>query len=284
MSPAPLAAALLIAALAAPAAVSAATTAPSPAGPTLAVEDTMRTELPPVLVRAPRITLDDILDRVAGGEARRDSLIHDQAYTVTARVVRNTADAKKKPELISETSSRVYKRKPDRVRGVTLKRWRLKKDKNDDEPVEIRYRADTSEEIVNFAFRPEGRRQYRYRITGRDLVGSRVIYRIAFEPRSALDASSPSGVVWVDTNEFVVVRQEVNFERSPVPLLLRAVDRMVIERERVDGIWVLRRVLLRARFTIALPEVGRSMDATIQFTDYAINRSIDDAIFSKERP
>ena len=47
-------------------------TAPAGAqGPTLAVEDTMHTAVPEVLVRAPRVTLDEILDRVARGEKRR---------------------------------------------------------------------------------------------------------------------------------------------------------------------------------------------------------------------
>lgn len=280
MSPAPLVAAALAVALAATAALPIAASAPA-SGPTVATEDTMRTELPELLVSAPRATLEEILDRVARGEARRDSLIRDQVYTMTARVVRNVVDKKKAPELISENVARVYKKKPDRVRAVTLKRWRLKPDKDGDEAVSVNYRSDTSEEIVNFAFRPEGRREYKFRIVGRDLLGDRLIYRIAFEPRSALDAASPSGVVWVDTNEFVIVRQEVSFERSPVPLFLRGVDRMVIEREQVDGVWVLRRALLRMRFTVPLPEVGRSMDASIQFTDYAINRGIDDAIFAK---
>ena len=36
---------------------------PAPGGPTLATEDTLRTEVAPVLVTAPRVTLDEILDR-----------------------------------------------------------------------------------------------------------------------------------------------------------------------------------------------------------------------------
>jgi hypothetical protein len=250
-----------------------------PHGPTLATEDTMRTEVPEVLVRAPRVTLEEILDRVARGESHRDSLIHDQVYTFTARLVRNVVDTKHAPELVSEDVVRVYKKKPGKVRGVPLRRWRLKPEKDDDN-VEFDFRSDTSEEIVNFAFRPEARRQFKYRIVGRDLLGDRLIYRIAFEPRSALDAAAPSGVVWVNTNDFVIVHQEVNFEHSPVPLILKSVDRMVVERESVDGIWVLKRVLLRARFTMPLPEVGRSIDLAIAFSDYAINQGIDDSVFA----
>ena len=47
-----------------------------------------------MLVRAPRVTLDEILARVERGERRRDSLMTDQRFLVTARLVR-TGDAKR---------------------------------------------------------------------------------------------------------------------------------------------------------------------------------------------
>lgn len=247
--------------------------APPGAGPTLATEDTMYTEVPEVLVTAPRVTLAEILDRVARGEARRDSLLADQSFTATLRIVRLERDGQKK---VQETVAQVYKKRPDHVRTVIVRHWNEKSDKN--RHVEVNFRPDMSEEIVNFAFRPEARRDYKYRILGRDLVGDHVIYRIAFEPRSPIDRA-PSGMVWVDTNDFVIVRQEVDFLRSPVPVILKDVNRMVIERRQVDGHWVLSRVLLRAEMTIPLPRIGRAFDVTMRFDDYAINRGLDDALF-----
>src|SRR5688572_30424204 len=52
--------------------------------PTLAVEDTMRVALPEEIIRAPRVSLDEILKRVAEGEARRDSMMQDQVFTMLA--------------------------------------------------------------------------------------------------------------------------------------------------------------------------------------------------------
>lgn len=265
--------------------------APLSSGPTVAVEDTMRTAVSEVLVRAPRVTLDEILDRVARGEARRDSMLHDQAFTSTVRVVRDVTDTKKPPQLLEETVARVYKKRPDKTRTVVLRHWKRKPEKDGKDGkggkgrkggnLEISFRAGMDEEIVNFAFRPSARRAFRYRIVGRDLLGSHLIYRIAFEPRSALDPSIPSGLVWVDTNDFVIVRQEVSFPRSPVPLILKSMDRMVIERQRVDGYWVLRRVLMRGQLTLPLPTVGRSFDIALQFDQYAINAGLDDSLFVK---
>ena len=266
------------------------TTAPARAGtapaaasvPTLAVEDTMHTEVPEVLVKAPRVTLDEILDRVSRGEARRDSMMKDQAFTVTFRVVTGTRDAKKPPQLFTEYVARVYKKRPDKVRAVELRNWQLHPEK-DGADAEIRFRPRMDEEIVNFAFRPEARRDFRYHIAGRDLLGNRLIYRIAFEPRSALDPAMPSGMVWVDTNEFVIVRQEVGFDRSPVPLFLKGVDRMVIDRQRVNGHWVLKSVLMRAEMSIPIPKFGKSFDIGLLFDDYAVNTGLDDSLFVARR-
>ena len=249
-------------------------------GPTLAVEDTMHTEVPPVLVSAPRVTLDEILGRVARGERRRDSLMTDQSVLVTARLVRN-ADRKQPTELLTETVMRIYKKKPDRVRTQVLRDYKAsdEKKKRSGVDVNLRARAGMDEEVVNFAFRPEARRQYKYRILGRDLVGGHLIYRIAFEPRSLLDPSEPRGVVWIDTNDFVIVHQELIFDRSPAAPFIKNVNRVVIERQNVDGYWVLKRVLLRAEATIPLPQVGRSFDFSLRFSDYAINRGLPDSLF-----
>ena len=270
----------LIAALLATAPATGAAGRPAaPSVPTMAVEDTMRTEVPEVLVRAPRVTLDEILSRVARGEARRESLMTDQTFTVTIRVVGRVEDPKKPPKLLVENVVRVYKKRPGKVRSVLLRNYRPKPDKKGDDP-DIQIRTGMDEEIVNFAFRPEARRDYRYRIVGRDFVGGHLIYRIAFEPRSPLDPSQPSGTVWVDTNEFVIVRQEVRFDRSPIPLFLKEINRMVIERQRVEDHWVLKRVLLRAETSIPFPQIGRTFDFGIFYDDYAVNTGLPDSLFA----
>jgi hypothetical protein len=90
-------------------------------GPTVAKEDTLHTQVPEVLVQAPRVTLDEILDRVARGEARRDSLMHDQVFTAAMRVLHRPRGARES-QLYEESVWRVYKRKPDRVRALLLRR------------------------------------------------------------------------------------------------------------------------------------------------------------------
>ena len=248
-------------------------------GPTLAAEDTLHTEVPEVLVRAPRVTLDEILERVAAGESRRDSAMHDQVCTAAMRVFRQGHGGVM--QLLEEGAWRVYKERPDRVRAVLL-RHRLGPGVKDDD-IEADFSPDMSERFIGFAFGPAARRDYRFRILGRDLVGGHLIYRIGFEPRTSLDATHARGMVWVDTNEFVIVREEIGFERSPVPLLVRRLDGLVIERRRVDDQWVLKRMLVEIELTVPMPRMGRRVQFAMVFDDYAINRGIDPAVFAPRR-
>lgn len=263
-----------------PAAPPAALAGPAPSS-VLAVEDTMRTEVPEVLVKAPRVTLAEILDRVAAGEARRDSLLNDQTYLLTVRTVGH-ADDGKTPKLIEETVSRVYQRRPKQTRAIELRHWKAKPPKKPGPRADVSVEADgdMSEDIANFAFQPSARRNFKYRIAGREFLGDHVVYRLAFEPRSALDVFEPSGEVWVDTRDYVIIRQEISFRQSPVPMILRGIDRMVVERQQVEGHWVLSRVLARIRLTIPIPQYGTSMDFALQFTDYTLNTGLPDSLFN----
>ncbi len=251
--------------------------APASPGPTLAREDTLHTSMPEVLVRAPRVTLDEILDRIARGEHRRDSLIVDESFVATMRLT-HAHDERSPSELLEERVVQVYRKKPHHARTVPLRTIRPASRKRTD--VQVDFRSDMSEEIVNFAFRPEARRDFKYRIVGRDLVGDHLIYRIHFEPKSLLDPAAPNGDVWVDTNDFVIVRQEVAFDRSPAPLIVRGIDRMVIERERVGEFWVLHRVLMRVHFTLPVPRVGRRLELGMSFDGYRINQGLPDSLFT----
>lgn len=248
--------------------------------PTLATEDTLHMDLPPVLVKAPRVTLQEILRRVAQGEARRESLLTDQSFIVTTRMVRNARSAADTAVLVREDVMRVYRKKPRKVRTEQLKHWALDpKERKKKYGMKITFGSGMGERIVNYAFRPDAWRDYKYTIAGRDLVGDHLIYRITFTPRSLL-SSDPSGQVWVDTNEFVILRQDAHFAHSPMPLLLKGIDRLVVERERVGDFWVMRRALVRISTVVPFPSLGNSFDMSLTFDQYAINRGIDDALFT----
>jgi hypothetical protein len=277
--PVPLFAAALLLVPASPVRATAADQRPGP-GPALAVEDTMHTEVPPVFVAAPRVTLDEILDRVARGEARRDSMVVDERFLITVRVVGHTGEGQK-PQLLEESVTQTWKRRPGDSRTVELKHWYLHPPKKSAVQVGVSVKRDDDmgEDIVNFAFQPSSRRDFKFRIEGRQVLGDHLIYRLAFEPRSPLALELPGGTVWVDTRDYVIVRQEITFRQSPIPLFLRGIRRLVVERTKVGDVWVLSRVLARIETTLPFPRFGRSFDFGLQFTDYALNTGLPDSLF-----
>jgi outer membrane lipoprotein-sorting protein len=254
--------------------------APAPAGgPTLATEDTMRTDVSTVLVRAPRVTLEEILDRVARGEARRDSLMRDQSFTATLRVMRDV-EGKKGPVLFAESVTKVYKKKPDKLRTIELRQYQERPEKDGDDDFESDFSPSMGEEIVTFAFRPANRKNFRFTIEDRKLLGDHLVYTLAFEPRSALAVYEPAGRVWVDTKDFVIVRQEIEFRQSPVPLFLKDIKHMVVERTRAGEFWVLSRVLVRMELTVPIPRFGRAFDFAMGLGDYTVNTDLPDSLFA----
>jgi hypothetical protein len=262
-----------------------------PGGPTLAAEDTIPIPsalLPTVLVQASRVSLDEILKRVAEGEARRDSLMVDQSYTLLARITYLDADgkaptgAKKKLEY----ASKVYKKRPNLVREIPLRQSSDIKQKDDN--VRIDAGPSMREQIVSFAFEPRTRARFHFKIDDRKWIAGHVVYVISFAPRSAVD-DLPEGRVWVDTNDFVIVREEFWYRgRSPAPLLFKRIDSCVVERTKIDEQWwVVSRLLARIQLTsaarfmakLAKEPLSPTVDFVASQTDWKINQGIDDAVF-----
>lgn len=266
-----------------------------PGGPTLAAEDTIPIPsalLPTVFVKAPRVSLDEILKRVAEGEARRDSQMVDQSYTLLARITYLDADgkaptgAKKKLEY----ASKVYKKRPDKVREIPLRQSSDIKQKDDN--VRVDAGPSMREQIVSFAFEPRTRARFHFKIDDRKWIAGHIVYVISFLPRSAVD-DLPEGRVWVDTNDFVIVREEFWYRgRSPAPLLFKRIDSCVVERTKIDRQWwVVSRLLARIQLTSAARFMAKlakePLTPTVDFvasqTDWKINQGIDDAVFAGGR-
>lgn len=269
---------------------------PALSRPTLAVEDTIpplvAEPYPEILVNAPRASLDEILARVAAGEAHRDSLIDDTAFTALMRVVGHEGDGDKARTWVYwDAVARVYRKRPDKVRVIRLKEQAYEQDgtPKKDSNVNVDFDADLSEQFIAFAFDPTMRDRYRFSIDKRSLVGEHVVYEIAFAPRSALDPF-PTGRVWVDTNDFVILREEFWYrDRSPAPLFIERIDNCVLERAKIDDrYWVLSRLLARATFSDAIRLIGKvsgekvpkTCDLAFQQTEWIINGGVPDSLFA----
>ncbi|MCC7140988.1 MAG: hypothetical protein IT349_02705 [Candidatus Eisenbacteria bacterium] len=273
--------------------------------PTLAAEDTIpplvNEPYPELIINAPRLRLEEILGLVAQGEARRDSLVNDAAFTALMRLTGHSKDPAKggeqgKGQVYWDAVSRVYKKRPDKVRTIRLKDQAYDEDGKPkaDANVNVDFDADLSEQFIAFAFDPSLRSHYAYEIEERISVSDHIVYRIGFEPKSVLELL-PSGRVWIDTNDFVILREEFWYrDRSPAPVFLERLDSCIIEREQIDRrYWVVSRVL--ARVTLADPlrwasklarePIPKVVDFAFQQSDWIINGGVPDSLFapSKEK-
>jgi len=266
-----------------------------PGGPTLAEEDTIPIPsalLPVFVVTAPRVSLDEILRRVAEGEARRDSLMLDQSYTLSARITYLDADEKTPTgaKMRLDYASKVYKKRPDKVREIPL---RQKSDfKDQGEGMDVGAAPTMREQLASFAFEPRARARFRFNIDDRRIVAGHVVYIISFKPRSSIDGL-PEGRAWIDTNDFVIAREEFWYrDSSPAPLFFKRIDSCVVERTKIDGKWwVVSRVLARIQVTsmarffsrMAKEPLTPTIDFVATQSDWRINQGIDDAVFTGGR-
>jgi hypothetical protein len=263
-----------------------------PGGPVLADEDTIPipSALMPVFeVTASRVSLDEILRRVAEGEAHRDSLMLDQSYTLSARITYLDADAKAPTGAKTRVdyAGKVYKKRPDKVREIPLRQRSDFKDQG--EGFDMGAAPTMREQIASFAFEPRARARFNFRIEDRRIVAGHVIYVISFTPRSVLDGL-PEGRAWIDTNDFVIAREEFWYHGvSPAPLFFKRIDSCVVERSKIDGKWwVVTRILARVQVTsmarffakMAKEPLTPTIDFVGTQTDWKINQGIDDAVFA----
>jgi hypothetical protein len=112
---------------------------------------------------------------------------------------------------------KVYKKKPGLLRTVTLRVYEKYPEKNGDGMAEADFSPGMGERMVNFALQPENRRNYKFAIEDRKLLGDHLIYTLRFEPRSALQVSEPSGRLL----SRMLVRMELTI---PVPRIGKTFD------------------------------------------------------------
>ena len=240
---------------------------------TLAVEDTMRTEvLAGARERPARHAGRDPRPR-ARGEAHRDSLIRDRSFLLTMRVVGHTGDRASRRNCSRSASRRSGSVARTATREVELRHWEKhppKKDKDDEKGVHVEVSGGEGMTEEHRELRvPAGARgaSSRYHIVGRELLGDHLIYRIAFEPRSPLRAR-PARRDGVGGH----ARLRDRAPGDHVPAVARSRSSCAASAawwssaERVGELWVLSRVLVRIETTIPIPRYGTSFDFGLQFS------------------
>ena len=251
-------------------------------GVVLAFEDTFAFDpgsIDTVLVAAPRVTIGEVIEAIGRRMAQESTRMKDIEYTSLATVVtRDRPRGQGGDYRVIETAERHLFSEDKGEQSVRL--WQRERKIKDGEVVkdEIDEKTETSWEDIEDAlmiampFTPGSGHRYHYTITGRELVGNDLIYRIDFEPKSRFEAL-PSGTVWVDYSHWVIRNFEARMTGVvPFPLFVEAVPVFRAQRERCGEYW------LTTDLTLVLdlkkvPLVGnpRVVEVRVQLRDMVIN-------------
>lgn len=222
--------------------------------PPAAPRDTLEYSLPAVDVEGPRIPLGEIVRRARERESERAEGTPGVSFSRFRKIVMTHSDAEgraRRRDVVEEVHRvRVVAR--DRVEVVTLRQreYRTRADSTQVEKEKIDTGIDFDEftrNILGFTVALDRVESFDYTLLDRRLFGDYLVYRIGFRPKSPFEPL-PSGEVWIETGDFVVLHENAWVrDVVPFPLLIESIDRISRERERVEGRWVWTRQQLSVR-------------------------------------
>lgn len=235
-------------------------------------------------VRGHRPTLEEILGWCIEHEKNRFAPVHDVTYIerLQTLVLFDPGDPKAR-RIVTESVSRVYGEVPeDRWTRISLGS-RTYDSKEDDPEVELQAEArETQRSIADLPFFFQDLSDYRFEIQDRKILSDRVLYRIGFEPRSEF-ASAPTGNFLVDTADYQILRAELSLtENVPYPLIVKGVDHVILDRKKVEDVWVTDRV--RAQISLRKPlgiPFPRMIQTDLQIEDLRLDQGVPDSVWNR---
>lgn len=229
-----------------------------------------------------RPTLEDILRWCIENEESRLDGVRDVSFRQRESVLLLYEPEKEDGRYeLEESVTQVYARPPDEVVEIELgnRTW-----KSEEEETEVEVRAEvetTNRELAQLPFFFEELSDYRFSIAERRFLGDRILYRIAFAPRSEF-AGRPTGWFLVDTHDYQVLRAEFALtENVPFPAFLRSIDRVAIQRQQVDGIWWMESVDLELELRkIPFVSMPRRIHVESRVEELRVDAGVPDSIWA----
>lgn len=247
-------------------------------------------------VSAKRMSLEEIIALCIEAEENKYADIEDTQFTTTERAVLtygdvDDPDAKREVE---EEISRTYIKRGGKAVTVLLHTDKYELERGDDGAVvkkrkdeenpgsdesdqEVEVRVESASDAlfdVPFFFREL--EEFHFEIRERRQAEARVLYRIAFTPRSDY-APLPTGEFWIDTHDFQLFHIDLTFlDNVPAPIILKGIDYLSIEKKRLDERWVYDRIMGRAQLRkIPFVPIPQTIEFLVQFDDYRTNQGLD---------
>lgn len=217
---------------------------PDDSPPTTVIADTLNVE-------RRRLGMREIIERCIEGQRTRLGGHDDMTCTTT---IRAAVYWKKKKE-ITNIVYRSYSDVQERTRSVQLDErttrykldegeWIIDTDRDEDDDATVRAESDGYSEFTELPVFLEELGEYDFELLERIIEVDHVIFKIAFRPKSEFKPL-PSGVVYVDTNNYRIIHEEYDFEQNPFPLFLKDMKRITRHWAQLPGgEWVFTRLMM----------------------------------------
>lgn len=229
-----------------------------------------------VVVEGPRVSIAEVVRRIGERMAADEERMGSHAWTRITRVIARPreGDDGERDRTEYEVVERVRVGREGDVQQVRVRQVErrfkggvLATEKVDDEVESHWNEIAATTEVMPFALEGDA---YTYEIAGRHLVEDHLIYEVRFAPRSRF-AALPSGTVWLDWSDYVIRRLEASFrDVVPMPLFLRAIPWVSVQRERCGAFWVVGEVSVRVELQGFWPGVPAWLEIHSRMIDHEI--------------
>ncbi len=236
-------------------------------------EHTPTYRMPTVDVEGDRLTLAELIELAARRVDESSELDIPHRYTRHVRVVMMGAsgEPQRRKKTVVESVSRIEtgpgrSRRDIRIwdRVETFRGDSLVKVETDRKAAEA-YDAQF-EGYRNLPFAVRGG-LFEYEILDRRPIGDRALLRIAYKPAVRF-SSLPSGEAWLDTRDFVVLRQTGSITNNvPMPMFIHQIEAFRLGRTRYGPLWLEDDFYLKVRLRMTALGLPETVEMRIRFHD-----------------
>lgn len=232
-----------------------------------------------VVVSAPQITVDEVIEAIGRRMQRDDYLMAEYEYTaLITQVLRDDPGVEGGNYKVEEFALRHHfsREQGDQVAKLWERSRKFENGEQVEDEVDEEMTAEflpTQENLIGAQpFSPDGGHRYHYTILDRQLVGNNLIYKVSFRPKVKFEAL-PKGTIWVDYSNWVVRKFEAEMtDAVPYPMFLKSIPVYRMSQERFGEFWfpteVYMNVILRKIPFLPIPD---NVEVRVSLRDIVIN-------------
>ncbi len=245
-------------------------------------------ETEPIVVEGKEFTVRDVVRRATAGESSKLAGHRDLTYHYTIRVVLEWPEKRR----VETSVYRAYQDSTGYSRRLFLEAkaeqfkksgdaWTLDEEKDPEQP-DFRVEDLETSYFTRLPFYLDEDDQFDFKLIDRVLENDRVVFHIAFRPKSDF-SPLPSGEVYIDSRNFQVVHEVYEFRQNPMPLFLKGIKRASRQWTQLPtGEWVRKRIALDIELH-SMPFAPKQVLVTAYFHDFVFDTGYDERLFGETK-